>query len=217
MCVKSIAGQTRDIFFETYCILICIGFCTTFFCHQLLSLQLARVSIDATDNIECRTVQIYRRQSLSAVGEKVPCTVQSLCDGLKSHLRLKQVWGIAISNQPTWCTYSTDSRTSFSALPPRMSSWSSNRRRFLTWRYLRYSAYVKYRKLNTRLVVVVIVVHCTGSHTEASERADWELMMAGWMTKAAPVLDGHFFIGLHHISDVAFWKHLTHSKSYYCQ
>jgi len=91
MCVKSIAGQTRDIFFETYCILICIGFCTTFFCHQLLSLQLARVSIDATDNIECRTVQIYRRQSLSAVGEKVPCTVQSLCDGLKSHLRLKQV------------------------------------------------------------------------------------------------------------------------------
>jgi len=33
--------------------------------------------------VKCRTIQIYSRQSLSAVGEIV--LVRSLCDGLKSH------------------------------------------------------------------------------------------------------------------------------------
>ena len=40
---------------------------------------------------KCRTLQIYSRQSLSAVGESIP--VLSLCDGLKSQLQLLQVWG----------------------------------------------------------------------------------------------------------------------------
>jgi len=40
--------------------------------------------------IKCRTVQIYRRQSLSAVGEKVPTYL--LHDGIETHSQLLQAW-----------------------------------------------------------------------------------------------------------------------------
>jgi len=46
--------------------------------------------------------------------------------------------------------------------------------------------------------------------TEAAERSDRELVMAGRMPKATPVFDGHFFGSFHNISDVELWKYLQH-------
>jgi len=32
------------------------------------------------------------------------------------------------------------------------------------------------------------------------------------MAKAAPVTDGHFLTGFHHVSDVEFWKYLAQQQ-----